>query len=194
MKNLNSVWQKTASDMSWNTLSNYLTLLRLFLSPIIVFLWYKNYWNIGFIVFFIAAITDFFDGYLARALNQQTHLGLLLDPVADKCLLLSVFGALTWMGMPFVHIPPWFFFILLGRELIMIVGALLLIRFCKRPHIEPMMVGKITTFLQLAYVIHIFTCYFLGYQPSWVDNEFLIVVAFVSMVSLGAYIYRVVKG
>ena len=75
------------------TIPNIITFIRIFLIPLILYLLFSDDSKIvllaGFL-FIISSISDFFDGYLARALNQTTKLGILLDPIADKLLIASV--------------------------------------------------------------------------------------------------------
>jgi CDP-diacylglycerol--glycerol-3-phosphate 3-phosphatidyltransferase len=94
-----------------------LTLLRIFLVPVLVVLLLTRtadglYW--GTAVFGIAVLTDYLDGYFARRRNQVTRLGILLDPVADKLLTAAAFISLVEMGLA----PAWMIMIVLGRELL----------------------------------------------------------------------------
>ena len=66
------------------TFSTWLTLTRIFLSPFIVAAIYTRLWTIACALFILASATDYFDGYFARLYNQESELGRILDPVADK--------------------------------------------------------------------------------------------------------------
>ena len=83
------------------TLPNQLTLLRLFIVPLIIFAFYLPFptsnW-IALILFVTASVTDFLDGYLARRLDQPSDLGALFDPIADKVLVLTTLFMLTSIG------------------------------------------------------------------------------------------------
>jgi len=93
----------------------YLTLFRIFLVPILVVVMLTRFegkvW-LGVAIFWLASITDFFDGYLARKKRQVTSLGKLLDPIADKLLISAAFISLVEMGLA----PAWMVVIIVGRE------------------------------------------------------------------------------
>jgi CDP-diacylglycerol--glycerol-3-phosphate 3-phosphatidyltransferase len=96
-------------------LPNWLTLLRIFLVPLLVAdLLTKFDWHevIGLAIFWVAALTDFLDGYLARRRKEVTRLGALLDPIADKLLISAAFISLVQLGL----VPAWMVVIIVGRE------------------------------------------------------------------------------
>jgi CDP-diacylglycerol--glycerol-3-phosphate 3-phosphatidyltransferase len=94
---------------------NSLTLLRIFLVPFLVVVlltkFYGREW-VGLTIFLIAAVTDFFDGWIARRSNKITRLGALLDPIADKLLMSAAFISLVELGLA----PAWMIVIIIGRE------------------------------------------------------------------------------
>jgi CDP-diacylglycerol--glycerol-3-phosphate 3-phosphatidyltransferase len=97
-------------------LPNTLTVIRILMVPILVVVLMTrvpNHEIIGSIVFWVACITDFYDGYLARKLGQVTVLGKLLDPLADKLLIAGALMSLIELGLT----PAWMAFIILGREM-----------------------------------------------------------------------------
>ena len=102
------------SLFSWSIIINGLTIFRIFLGlPIIIALSNGNN-NFFVLLILIGAVTDFFDGYLARKYNHQSVLGARLDPLADKILLL---GPMIWL----VHenlIPLWAIWLIISRELL----------------------------------------------------------------------------
>lgn len=96
-------------------LPNALTALRIFLVPwLVVLLLTRTDWGwfLGLVVFTIAVITDYFDGWLARRRNEQTKLGAMLDPLADKLLLSAAFLSLIELEMA----PAWIVAVIIGRE------------------------------------------------------------------------------
>lgn len=100
----------------WN-LPNSLTLFRIFLVPFLVVVLLTKFTGrefVGLAIFLLAAITDFFDGWLARRRNQTTRMGALLDPIADKLLMSAAFISLVEMDPK--HVPVWMVVIIIGRE------------------------------------------------------------------------------
>ena len=97
-------------------LPNALTLLRIFLGPILVVVLMTRVGGIllGTAIFGVAVLTDYLDGYLARRRNQVTRLGILLDPLADKLLTAAAFISLVELDA----VPAWVVTIILGREFV----------------------------------------------------------------------------
>ncbi|MCP4649404.1 MAG: CDP-diacylglycerol--glycerol-3-phosphate 3-phosphatidyltransferase [PVC group bacterium] len=98
-------------------LPNKLTILRIFLTFVFMFLLFYDGLTakiLAFLAFTLASITDFYDGYLARKYNMITDLGKLLDPIADKILVLAAFLAFVEMGI----IPAWMVAFVILRELL----------------------------------------------------------------------------
>jgi len=94
-------------------LPNSLTLFRIFLVPVMVVVLLTKYSNfLGLGIFLVAAITDYFDGYIARRMNKMTRLGALLDPIADKMLMSAAFISLVELGLA----RAWMVVIIIGRE------------------------------------------------------------------------------
>lgn len=101
-------------------IANKLTLLRIILIPVFLFVLLSNIGNkliIALVIFLIASLTDFLDGYLARKLDLVTKLGKFLDPLADKLLVISAMLAFIEVGL----LPSWVSFIIISRELIISV-------------------------------------------------------------------------
>ncbi|WP_210772211.1 CDP-diacylglycerol--glycerol-3-phosphate 3-phosphatidyltransferase [Pseudodesulfovibrio sp. zrk46] len=104
-------------------LPNCLTMMRILATPIVIFLLYLEMWfqfkygsYCAFGVYFVACVTDFFDGRIARQQNLITNLGKFLDPLADKLLIGSVLIMLVRMG-PDWKVPAWIVIIIICREL-----------------------------------------------------------------------------
>jgi len=112
--NLILVPKNKLSNQIWN-LPNALTLFRIFLVPFLVVVLLTKFSGreyVGLAIFLVAAITDFFDGFLARRRNQMTRLGALLDPIADKLLMSAAFISLVELQ----YAKAWMVVIIIGRE------------------------------------------------------------------------------
>ncbi|SEG01679.1 CDP-diacylglycerol--glycerol-3-phosphate 3-phosphatidyltransferase [Caloramator fervidus] len=106
---------------------NALTTLRFILIPTYLLIYFsniKNSFSYAILIFFIAGLTDVLDGYIARKYNMITKWGTLLDPLADKFMLLTVLFSLSFSNI----IPNWIFYIILIKEVLMIIGGFTLLK------------------------------------------------------------------
>ena len=147
------------------TASTMLTLVRIALVPFIIGAMVVQGWGTAFTLFVIAAITDVLDGNLARWMNEKTFLGACLDPLADKFLVVSCFLTLAFVQSPLFIIPRWFVLFVLSKELLQIAGALFI--YNKKGHIvvQPTILGKMTTLVQIGFIMWLFACYFFAWLP-----------------------------
>jgi CDP-diacylglycerol--glycerol-3-phosphate 3-phosphatidyltransferase len=132
-----------------NTVSNYLSLLRLLLAiPFWILL--DNFDSLRYIIFSLAvfgALTDIFDGYFARRFNQVTEFGKIIDPLADKICIGAIITKLYLLNL----IPAYYFYMIIGRDLLIFLGGILLTK--KLGKVLPSnMLGK-TTVLIIGIVI-----------------------------------------
>ena len=129
------------------TIPNILTLLRLFLIPFFLYASFRGMYTIAFVLFVTAAVTDILDGFIARRLNQRSRLGALLDPAADKMMMIA--GYLFYTLAPLAErIPPWLTFTIFVRDLLIVVFAYLLYTRVKVTRFPPSLAGKVSTVLQ----------------------------------------------
>jgi len=128
--------------MKWLNISNSLSLLRIILVFPIVYLLGNEFNLIAFFVSLVAISTDYFDGYFARKLHQESELGKILDPLADKILIAAIILTLFFKG----EFPLWLAAIIIGRDLLILTGGLLLS--AKIKNVTPSNIyGKITMFI-----------------------------------------------
>ena len=108
-------------------------------------------------IFIFAVFLDVVDGYIARTRHQKTAAGAILDPLADKILITSAFICLFRIGVYFqtVRFPIWFVVGVISRDVILIIGSLLIYMTNGRLDVEPSRWGKATTFFQVLSVIGI---------------------------------------
>ena len=141
------------------TLANRITIGRLVLVPVFIGLvmtytrdrqWLR-YAALG--VFVTAAISDGIDGFIARAYNQKTKLGAVLDPLADKLLTNLALVFLAVNDQLRTPIPAWFPVLVLGRDVIIVIGAYLINEYFGPVRARPQISGKLTTAFQMALII-----------------------------------------
>lgn len=106
-------------------------------------------------IFLFAVISDVIDGYIARTRNQKTTAGAILDPLADKILLISAFLCSLKMGVYFesVRLPMWLVLAVISRDIILIIGAMIIHLVRGELHVDPTRWGKATTFFQVVCVL-----------------------------------------
>ncbi len=134
------------------TIANYITLLRLIAIPAIAYYYLNGHYELALYLLVFAGFSDLLDGFLARRLGQRTKLGAILDPLADKCLMLVCFACLVYTH----QIPLWLMLLVMGRDLYIVTGVSLLKWRCKKLYIRPTYLSKLTTFFQLGFLFFTF--------------------------------------
>jgi cardiolipin synthase (CMP-forming) len=130
----------------WFNLANLLTLFRLILVPYVIGAILDGRHTRALELFFLAAVTDLFDGFLARAFHLVTRVGAYLDPIADKCLLSGIFLALGATG----KVPWWSVAVVLGRDIYILLAAAAVMALTKVRQFPPSVWGKRSTFVQIS--------------------------------------------
>lgn len=131
------------------TVPNVLTILRILFIPLFLNMLIYGYYPWAFGVFVVVAATDALDGLIARASNQHSRLGEYLDPMADKALLAAAFIELAILKA----IPGWVTVTVVSRDLILILGTLIMHLTQSRFDISPTLIGKGTTVAQVLFII-----------------------------------------
>ena len=152
------------------TFANQITIFRIILVPIFVavvlyYLPQRDYYRyIALSLFLFMALLDVLDGYIARRRKEKTYIGALLDPLADKLLLISAFIVLYIMStlFPVVKFPIWLVVAVISRDGILLLGALIIHLVQSKLVIKPNLIGKATTFFQVLCVAGIL----LQWEPS----------------------------
>jgi len=171
----------------WCTISNGLTFVRILLTPFIVKAIFARSWREAFLLFVIAGITDLCDGWAARYFGHPSQLGALLDPLADKILLLSSFIAFAFVTAPTVQLPFWFVVAMFSREAVLVSGSTYLVFRHPTQRIEANMWGKATTCCQLLLLLWMLLCYFFSWAPFRTYSLVLVFITLLSFVSCAAY-------
>lgn len=170
------------------TVANQLTFLRMALAPLLVVLVVQGRMRWALSVFVVAGLTDALDGLIARLGRQQTTLGAMLDPVADKVLMTSSFIALTWAGGLAVAIPVWLTVVILSRDAIIIVSVAIVNLTLGRRIFYPSLLGKLSTVSQLLTVGLVLLANVLGSGGTWLRHVFIATLA-LTVTSALHYVY-----
>lgn len=165
-------------------LPNLISLMRLLLVPLTVWLILSDAYALAFTTFLVAGISDGIDGFLARRFDWRTRLGAYLDPLADKALVVSVFVTLGLLKM----IPAWLVIMVVSRD-VLIIGAVLLSRFMDRPvRVAPLMLSKVNTVAQIAFLVLVLGAAAAGEAMALIVDYGSIPVALLTALSGAAYL------
>ena len=132
-------------------LANKISITRIILIPLFITSIVFSRMDISFFFFAVAIISDGVDGFVARTQNQKTKLGTILDPLADKFLLISAFICLSVVkNMPSgLSLPPYVPIIVISRDAIIVLGSVMIHVITGDVKVTPSIPGKITTFFQM---------------------------------------------
>ncbi len=172
------------------TLPNVITLARLCAVPLSVWLMLQGRFMAAFWLFVAAGVSDAIDGYLARRLQSNSTVGAVLDPVADKALLVSVYVTLGLLN----RLPDWLVILVVFRDLLIVGGVLALYVLGQQPVIAPLFISKCNTAAQI-----VLAALALGLAGYGVDAPLLLdsVIAAVAATTLAsgvAYVLRWGRG
>ncbi|MGB5338758.1 MAG: CDP-alcohol phosphatidyltransferase family protein [Gammaproteobacteria bacterium] len=152
--------------MNISQLPNIITIFRFLLVPPVVILLLEGQFGSALIVFALAGFSDALDGFLAKQFNWTSRIGALLDPLADKLLLVSTFVALAWLGL----IAPWLVALVILRDLVIVTGAVVYHMCIEYLEAEPSLVSKLNTFAQILLVLVVmFSRVFENIPGFWMD-------------------------
>lgn len=164
---------------------NLLTLARIGLVPWLVVLLQEGQYGWSLAVFVIAGVSDALDGFIAKRFNAATQLGAILDPLADKALLVSAYVMLSVMQV----IPFWLMVVVVFRDIIIVGGYLVMVLFFGAVKMQPLKISKLNTFTQIAYIVVMLATLAwqieLGGWFAWL-NYAVLVTSFISGI---AYVY-----
>ena len=144
------------------TIPNLITSLRIILVPIFVIYLINDELLSALLVFILAGVSDGADGLIARLFNQKSKLGSYLDPLADKILLVTAFIVLAARGFA----PPWLTVVVITRDLLILLGVLILFLNGQNFTIRPSILSKMTTCLQLGTVFVVLSKDYLHIPPQ----------------------------
>jgi cardiolipin synthase (CMP-forming) len=175
------------------TIPNILTFMRMGLIPVFVSLVYYGYRELALAVFLVAGISDGIDGFLARKFNQESELGTIIDPIADKLLMTVAFIMLTLPNVlpPTRHlpIPFWVTASVIGRDVLIIAVAAAINIITGFRGFKPSFWGKASTFVQVIGITLVMVAAVTGYT-IFLPTTYFIIALFV-VISGVHYIFQV---
>jgi cardiolipin synthase len=152
--------------MKARDIPNIITVFRFLLVPPVVMLMLQDRFAAALVVFGVAGFSDALDGYLAKHYHWTSRIGALMDPLADKLLLLSSFVTLGWLGW----IPYWLVGLVILRDLVIVSGAIVYHLRIERLEAEPRPASKLNTFTQILLVLAVmFSQGFQVLPALWLD-------------------------
>ncbi len=163
-----SLWRQ----LNW---PNRISLLRLIgIVPMVILLLYQQQWyqarHLALAIMALMAASDALDGYLARCRGQMTKLGRFLDPLADKLLIITtvILLATDTAAVPGLKLDRWVVVAIVGKDLWVVLGFVVILMFTGSIHISPTRAGKLCTVVQLAMVI----AYLTAPDMNWIFAKF----------------------
>ena len=135
--------------MDLSVIPNLITLIRLLLVVPVAVAILSGEYMLTLILFAIASVSDGVDGYLARRFNWTSRFGAILDPIADKLMLIVTFLLLTYIG----NFPVWLAAVVIGRDLIIVAGATTYHILFGEYEFSPTLLGKLSTSLQFTLLL-----------------------------------------
>ena len=151
---------------SWAAnIPNIITVVRMALVVPLAMLLVQQRYGAALLILFLAGASDGIDGFIARRYSWRSRLGSILDPIADKLLLVSCYFVLTTQGL----IPTWLLGIVLGRDMLIILGAIVIHHWITEVDGEPTLISKLNTFLQIALVLAVL----IDQSGDWLEPQWL---------------------
>ena len=175
------------AEVLWSRMNipNSLTILRILLIPVFIGLMTYRQYGYALAALLCAGVTDALDGLVARMTNQQTRLGEILDPLADKLLLTSAFLTLAALHL----VPSWVVILVVSRDVILMLGTVVAHVTNVSIDIRPTVLGKGTTLCQLTYVLLVVAMIWRGVKIDALLPLLVVMVMF-TLASGFHYLYR----
>lgn len=171
--------------MNLSQLPNIITVIRLFLIPPALWYLYHGDEMSALIIFAIAGFSDGVDGFLARRYGWVSKFGAVLDPIADKTLMLTFYISMGLLG----HLPWWLIALVVGRDVVIVVGALIYHWLYGITEMEPQWLSKINTFLQLLLVVSMLWFAAKEISEHWFADFIIYAVTLSTIISGLSYVW-----
>lgn len=149
--------------MRLRDIPNLLSVVRMACAIPVAWLLLKEYFGAALLTFIAAGLSDGLDGYLAKRFGWRSRLGSILDPLADKALLVTVYVVLGGMGL----LPLWLVVVVIARDVVVVFGALWIHSLVGRYDMAPSLTSKLNTALQLVLVVAVISAKSFATLPDW---------------------------
>lgn len=166
-------------------LPNAISIFRIVLIPFFAALLIYHRYHYAFITFVIAGVSDALDGFLARRLQLQSELGKLLDPMADKLLVVTSFLILTYSSW----IPAWLTITVISKDLFVFTGWILLFLLFNVRTVQPTLIGKTANALQMILIAYVLLDKIIRYALP-MQSSLMIATAVLTITAGLQYLYK----
>lgn len=176
--------------MAWplktRDIPNLITSLRILLVPPFLWLLLQERYGAALLLFTVAGVSDALDGFLAKHYGWTSELGGLLDPLADKLLLIGAILALGWLR----ELPVWLVALVILRDVVIVTGAVSYHLMVERVQASPLLISKLNTLMQLTMVFVVIVHYGMMTLPSWLLTGWIYMTALTTVWSGTAYVWQ----
>lgn len=170
-------------------LPNLITIARILCVPLIVWAITSGQMLPAFLLFVAAGVSDAVDGFLAKRFNMTSELGALLDPLADKALIMSIYVALGFSEA----LPRWVVILVVSRD-ILIIGGFLLAMLINRPMaVRPHLVSKFNTLAQILLAATVLASLGFRFDAGWALPFLIAIVTILTLLSIGFYVAQWIR-
>lgn len=182
--------------MKKRDIPNVISIIRIVMVIPIAFCLWNQYFISALLLFLVGGLSDGLDGFLARRYHWQTELGVILDPMGDKLMMLAAYLLLGWHNL----LPWWLVGLVIFRDLIIVAGTLLYRKFVGEAKLKPLFISKLNTTVQIVLVLIVMLSQIINIHSLIIESLIWVVTA-TTLLSGYAYInewggraWRILKG
>ncbi len=165
------------------TIPNLITIGRLFIVPLTIWLIVSGEHVLAFWAFIIAGVSDGVDGFIARTFDQRSDLGAYLDPIADKALLVSIYVTFSITGA----LPVWLAILVVSRDLLIVGGVVLSWMVDQPVAMRPRAISKVNTVFQIVLAAVVLADQAFARALGWLPDALIVVVGLLTLGSAIVY-------